>query len=70
MSARADSAYSRADGAYEELGIKVDHKAGGTAPEVTNIETYYESEYAQLSVDDPSWTPDASTMYVILPDQA
>lgn len=70
VSARADEAYSRADGAYEELAVKVDHKPGGTAPEVANIETYYEWEYAQLSVDDPSWAPDVNTMYVILPDQA
>lgn len=69
VSALADSAYNMAEGATISLGDKVDHKAGGTAPEVTNIETYYESEYAQLSVDDPSWEPDPSTMYVILPDQ-
>ena len=68
VSARADSAYNLADSANEQLGGKVDHKAGGTAPEVMNITTYYESEYAQLSVDDPNWKPDPSTMYVILKD--
>ena len=69
VSALADSAYNMAEGATISLGSKVDHKAGGTAPEVTNIETYYESEYTQLSVDDPTWEPDENTMYVILPDQ-
>ena len=52
-----------------QLGFKVDHMSGGTAPEVATITTYYESEYSQLSVDDPGWQPDKSTMYVILPDQ-
>ena len=51
------------------LGSKVDHFAGGMAPEVLNITTYYESEYSQLSFDDPSWEPNENTMYVILPDQ-
>lgn len=70
VSALADSAYNMADSAYGQLSLKVDHKAGGTAPEVTNIETYYESEYTQLSVDDPTWEPDENTFYVVLPDPA
>lgn len=65
---KADSAYNLADNAYGQLYTKVDHTAGGMAPEVFSITTYYESEYTQLSVDDPSWEPDANTMYVILPD--
>ena len=69
VSQRADSAYNLADSANGQLGGKVDHMAGGTAPEVHIITTYYESEYSQLSVDDPSWQPDMNTMYVILPDQ-
>ena len=70
VSARADSAYNLADNTYGQLGSKVDHMSGGTAHEVATITTYYESEYSQLSVDDPSWQPDMNTMYVILPDQA
>ena len=65
---KAEDAYSMADNAYSGLTLKVDHTAGGDAPEVLNITTYYETEYTQLSVDDPSWEPDPSTMYVILPD--
>ena len=69
VSQRADSAYNLADSANGQLGGKVDHIVGfGTAPEVQTITTYYESEYSQLSVDDPSWQPDMNTMYVILPD--
>ena len=64
----ADTAQSTADAALGGIGSKVDHFAGGTAPEVLNITTYYESEYTQLSVDDPIWEPDQNTMYVILPD--
>lgn len=66
---KAEDAWSSAEAANAGLGSKVDHYAGGTAPEVLNITTYYESEYTQLSVDDPSWEPDENTMYVILPDQ-
>ena len=69
VSARADSAYNLADSANGQIGSKVDHMASGTAPEVATITTYYESEYSQLSIDDPSWQPDMNTMYVILPDQ-
>ena len=65
---KAEDAYSTAEAAQLGLGSKVDHFAGGTAPEVLNIISYYESEYTQLSVDDPSWEPDQTTMYVILPD--
>ena len=65
----ADSAYNTAVMVYGQLDSKVGHIAGGAAPEVMNITTYYESEYAQLSVDDPTWEPDPSTLYVILPDQ-
>ena len=66
---KAEDAWSSAEAANAGLGSKVDHYAGGTAPEVLNITTYYESEYTHLSVDDPSWEPDENTMYVILPDQ-
>lgn len=66
---KADTAQNTADAAQTGLGSKVDHTAGGAAPEVLFITTYYESEYSQLSVDDPSWEPDQNTMYVILPDQ-
>ena len=70
VSQRADSAYNLADEANGQLGGKVDHMLmpGGTAPEVFTITTYYESEYSQLSVNDPGWQPDMNTMYVILPD--
>ena len=69
VSQRADSAYNLADSANGQLGGKVDHVPGGTAPEVQTITTYYESEYSQLTASDPSWQPDKNTMYVILPDQ-
>lgn len=46
VSARADSAYNLADSVYGQLSLKVDHTAGGIAPEIMNITTYYESEYA------------------------
>ena len=69
VSARADSAYNLADSANGQIGSKVDHMSGGTAPEVATITTYYESEYSQLTALDPSWQPDKNTMYVILPDQ-
>ena len=69
VSQRADSAYNLADSANGQLGDKVDHIAGGAAPEVFTITTYYESEYSQLSVLDPGWQPDDNTMYVIIPDQ-
>ena len=69
VSQRADSAYSLADGLSGQVQNKVDHIAGGTAPEVFFITTYYESEYSQLSASDPGWQPDMNTMYVIIPDQ-
>lgn len=65
---KADTAQNTAEAALDGLARTVCHTAGGTAPEVTNIETYYETEYTQLSVDDPTWEPVPSTMYVILPD--
>lgn len=65
---KADTAQNTADGAYTEVGFKVGHTPGGVSPEVMTITTYYELEYTQLSVDDPSWEPDPNTMYVILPD--
>lgn len=65
---KADTAQNTADAAQAGLYSKVEHFPGGSAPDVFNITTYYESEYTQLSVDDPSWEPDPSTMYVILPD--
>ena len=63
VSQRADSAYNLASETKEAVSYKVDHIAGGTAPEVLTIAAYNESEYSQLSVLDPS------TMYVIIPDQ-
>ena len=66
---KAEDAYNLADNANGQLGFKVDHMSGDTAPEVHTITTYYESEYSQLSVDDPGWQPDMNTMYVIIPDQ-
>lgn len=66
---KADTAQNTAEAALDGLARKVENIAGGAAPEVQFIMTYYESEYTQLSVDDPSWEPDPSTMYVILPDQ-
>ena len=53
----------------DELTNKVGHTASGTAPEVLTINTYYQSEYSQLTASDPSWQPDKNTMYVVLPDQ-
>lgn len=69
VSQRADSAYNQANYALEQVQYKVNNMSGGTAPGVQTITTYYESEYSQLSVSDPSWQPDMNTMYVILPDQ-
>lgn len=65
---KAEDAWSSAEAANNTAATKVEHLPGGMAPEVFSITTYYESEYTQLSVDDPSWEPDANTMYVILPD--
>lgn len=65
---KAEDAWSMADATNNALVSKVSHTPAGTAPEVMNIEAYYESEYTQLSVDDPTWEPDQTTMYVILPD--
>lgn len=67
---KAEDAWSLADAANGVLASKVDHFPGGMAPEVLIITTYYESEYTQLSVDDPTWEPSENTMYVILPDPA
>ena len=69
VSQRADSAYNLADSTNGQLSGKVDHMAGGTAPEVATITTYYESEYSQLTASDPGWQPDKNTMYVIITDQ-
>ena len=69
VSQRADSAYNLADSANGQLGGKVDHIAGGTAPEVLTIAAYNESEYSQLSALDPGWKADNNTMYVSIPDQ-
>ena len=66
---RADSAYNLASAANEQVSYKVDHIAGGTAPEVLTIAAYNESEYYQLTASDPGWQPDKNTMYVIIPDQ-
>lgn len=66
---KADDAWWTAQGLAGEMGSKVNHLPALLAPEVLNIMSYYESEYAQLSVDDPTWEPDENTMYVILPDQ-
>ena len=65
---KAEDAWSSADAALNAVASKVGHASGGIAPEVLEIMSYYESEYTQLSVDDPSWEPDPNTMYVILPD--
>ena len=65
---KAEDAWSSADAALNTVASKVGHTPGGIAPEVLEIMSYYESEYTQLSVDDPSWEPDQNTMYVILPD--
>lgn len=69
VSQRADSAYDLADVVNGQVQTKVGHTASGTAPEVLTINTYYESEYSQLTASDPSWQPDMNTMYVVLPDQ-
>ena len=69
VSQRADSAYSQANYAVEQVNYKVNHIASGSAPEVFSITTYYESEYSQLTASDPGWQPDPSTMYVIIPDK-
>ena len=69
VSQRADSAYNLASETKEAVSYKVDHIAGGTAPEVLTIAAYNESEYSQLTASDPGWQPDMNTMYVIIPDK-
>ena len=69
VSQTADSAYNQANYAVGQVADKVNRTAGGTAPEVFTITTYYESEYSQLTATNPGWIPDDNTMYVIISDK-